>query len=74
MNFEILIVSLVSYISFYDTYLFPLSFFFYRFDAFVSKGIVTTRATDLPVFSFPVQSATNYSWYLFERLTYFNFS
>ena len=50
MNFEILIVSLVSYISFYDTYLFPLSFFFYRFDAFVSKGIVTTRATDLPIF------------------------
>lgn len=70
MNFEILIVSLVWYISFYDTYLFP----FYRFDTFVSKGIVTTRATDLPVFSFPVQSATNYSWYLFERLTYFNFS
>lgn len=70
MNFEILIVSLVWYISFCDTYLFP----FYRFDAFVSKGIVTTRATDLPVFSFPVQSATNYSWYLFERLTYFNFS
>ena len=50
MNFEILIVSLVWYISFYDTYLFPLSFFFYRFDAFVSKGIVTTRATDLPIF------------------------
>ena len=50
MNFEILIVSLVSYISFYDTYLFPLSFFFYRFDAFVSKGIVTTRATDLSIF------------------------
>ena len=72
MNFEILIVSLVWYISFYDTYLFP----FYRFDTFVSKGIVTTRATDLPVQQLCLicQSATNYSWYLFERLTYFNFS